>query len=287
MTQIETQESKHARAIINGLLGRSTDYYPNEIPLEEFVEVCNLLREEGNRLQVSVLISRGTATCQFSSINPRRFLIKGKHQYREADFKFIGNSNVQVREVPAFTKPWLLSVWDDITDHWIWAVVVLVLSGALFYVQSLPDMHGFFTLAAEVLALVFTLYTLFRSASIAAEKFDLTLFESGYMYRVVQHDSNVGATAIVTIFVSLVGILATTNSVAGFAGGNAIMYWIKRSVAIGIGITLSELLLVALCALVAYYPERQRREAEIQGSKLWFEQKFQEIKLHESSKLRV
>ncbi len=270
MTPYVKSSDEVARQIASALIEGRSDF-PLEIDKTTYNILYDLMRVRFPDLKTRVLILDDTVECQFSSISSDVFtLTDGKNLTSNS---FTADCNV----VQAATTPphWLKALACDALLM-RWAIIpIILLSGVLMAFQSPKDLNSYFTTSAQVLALIFTLYAVYRQALMSNKPVNMQHFRIGYIDQMYHDERVIGLNAMGTIVLCLIELLLTSSSINTWDESNPIIIGSVQLnlVHIGsviLGVLASLLLASFLRSIVFYYPRRERSERLWEGKNGFF-----------------
>jgi len=259
---------KSADELITALLDGKI--YQTNIDKPTYDVVYGRLKDLYPRLRPSIFLLRGTATVQFSGISAATLVVSGNRPLTRESFA----TDCAFKEGAESLRWWPKALISDVFLLGWYLLIMCPLGTLLLMLQSPEDLHSYFILIAQVLAIVFTLYAVLRRSfkSLVGKE-----FPDYELDRVYQAERVIGVTAIGSIAVCLLEFLLTSSSATHWDENHvltigSIHLLLLRWASIFIGVCLIALLASFFRSIVFYYPDKEFGQTLLRVRAEWFEE---------------
>lgn len=260
--------SKTANEIVTALL--SDKIYQIDIDKPTYDAVYNRLLERYPALRPSIFFQREMAVVQFSGVSTATLVVTSDQPLTKESF----TTNCAFKEGAMPLMAWPKALISDMCLLGWYLAVICPLGALLLAIQSPDDLHTYFTLIAQVLAIVFTLYAVLRKSfkNLIGKEFPDHELDKAYRAERV-----IGITAIGSIAICLLEFLLTSASASlwdelHYLTIRGIHLSLFRSASVIIGVLLIALLVSFFRSLVFYYPDKEFGQTLLLARSNWFEE---------------
>lgn len=264
-----------ADEIVEALL--SGKWYPIQIDKPTYDGIYSRLLSRFPNLRPSVFLHQGVATVQFSGISPAKFEVIGTHKLTREHF----TNTCAIREGTKSLTWWPKTLVLDVSQLKWYLFPICLIGLFLLALQTPEDLHNYFILIAQILAIVFTLYAVLRQSFKGVSEKELPDQE---LIATHQNERVIGVTGIGSIVLCLLGFLLTSPSTADWDTEHLLSIvnvhlQLFRWTSVAVGIVLIVLLASFFKSIVFYYPDMDFGQTLLRISDRWFkEQHFKASK---------